>query len=169
MAQANDARRENRLDEARAGFEEAAFISRREGNTGELARALMGLAQIERDRGKQDAALPYYREAVALARETNNMLLLAHASRHLGDLYRATGELDLAAPCYEEALDIYRGDPDTGNTELANALRPMALLLEMRARPAAAREYWEQAKTLYASAGIDAGVAECTDGINRCS
>jgi len=162
------ARRERRLDHAYAGFEEVASICRKEGKRIEMVKALNGLAQIERDRDNPDAALPHYSEAVEFCREFDEGLLLAHTIRHLGDLYQQIGQLNSADSCYREALEIYRNDAGTEKLELANAIRPTALLMEKLSKAEDARRFWEEAKALYAAAGVREGIDECTQRIKRC-
>ncbi len=64
LEQAREARRDQRLDVAHAGFDKAIVMSRRAGNDMVLARALIGKAQIARDQGRPIAAIPLYEEAV---------------------------------------------------------------------------------------------------------
>jgi hypothetical protein len=55
---------------------------------------------------------------------------------------------------------LYRADPQTPPLELANALRPLALLKHDAGEFAAAERSWEEAKNLYSSVNVYAGVAE---------
>ena len=61
--QANRARRENRLDDSRRHLAEAVALLRQAGEPQDLAAALKGLGQIERDLGHRNAALLLYEEA----------------------------------------------------------------------------------------------------------
>lgn len=169
LSNAHALRREGNCDAAYAEFQTVAVRCLEQGYKSSLIAALQGLAQIERDRNQPDAALPYYQEAEAIARDQSDNTVLAHTIRHLGDLYQDMGNYESAEKLYLEALDIYRGDRSTGDLELANTLRPMALLLEATSRRVAAKRKWEDAKQHYVSAGIDEGVTECEDGIRRCS
>ncbi len=96
-----------------------------------------------------------YEEAVALYRELNEPLVLAHAIRHLGDVYHEEGRPDLAEPCYHEALSLYRGHEDRSPVDLANAIRSLAVL-----RWEQTRALWDEARELYISVGVEAGVKE---------
>ena len=109
--------------------------------------------------GDEGAAVTGYAEAVAVARRTRDARLIAHTVRHEGDLLRRAGRLGEARPRYEEALALYRADPDTPVLELANAVRLMGLLLEALGDPAAAT-LWAEARDLYGTVGIAAGVEE---------
>jgi tetratricopeptide (TPR) repeat protein len=66
-----------------------------------------------------------------------------------------------ARPLYEEALEIYRSSLDTKLLDLANTVRPYALLNEAIGNLEAARQHWQEAHNLYASLRLDAGVEEC--------
>ncbi|MGC2764437.1 MAG: tetratricopeptide repeat protein [Candidatus Acidiferrum sp.] len=158
--EAAQARRENRVSDARRYWTEAVQLCRQSGNKKELIQALKGSGQIERDMGNNDAALPFYEQAVALCREEHDPQSLAHTVRHLGDVYRSAGQLDLAEPCYSEALTIYRRHKQTAPLDFANALRPMAILKEQKGELQAAKPLWEEARQLYAAANVPEGVAE---------
>ena len=75
--------------------------------------------------------------------------------------------LTAAKPLYEEALELYRGNLDTKLLDLANAVRPYALLNEEQGDLEKAKELWEEARNLYASLRIEAGVLECDDRVRR--
>jgi tetratricopeptide (TPR) repeat protein len=98
-----------------------------------------------------------YEEAVTVFREVDEPLVLAHAIRHLGDVYHEQGRPDLAEPCYHEALGLYRTHEDDSSLDLANAVRSLAVL-----RWEQTRTLWEEARDLYATVGIEAGVKEST-------
>lgn len=166
---ARAARREARMEDALEKYQEIVALSRKNGAKETLIVGLKGLAQIESDRGKFGAALPYYLEAVSQSRELQDELLLAHTIRHLADVHRKIGDLDSAESCYQEAISIYRADSRTSPLELANAIRPMALLMEKLFRIHDAKKLWEEAERLYTSAAVGEGVAECRHAIERCS
>jgi tetratricopeptide (TPR) repeat protein len=167
IQEADRARRENRLPDARRDFAEAVALGREAGSPGDLVRALRGLAQVERDLGRGDAVLPLYEEAVAVCRRQGDPLDLAHTIRHLGDVHRAAGRSDLAEPCYVEALALYRGSERTDPLDLANAVRPLAILEESRGEVEAARALWTEARRLYEVVNVRQGVAECADRLAR--
>src|SRR5208283_1281741 len=122
------ARRENRLAEAKQHLAEAVNFRREAGAKVDLAKALTGLGQIERDLGQSEAALQHYQEAAAIYRAEADALRLAHTVRHIGDIHRHEGNVELAEPCYREALFIYRGHAQTAQLDLANAIRGLAIL-----------------------------------------
>jgi tetratricopeptide (TPR) repeat protein len=167
MEQANRARRENRVADAHRDLTEAVDLCRRAGARPELVRALKGLGQIERDLGRGDAARPLYEEAAALCREEGQSLPLAHTVRHLGDIHRSAGRPELAEPCYREALALYRGDGRTAPLDLANAIRPLAILKEDAGEAEEACRLWEEAKGLYAAVDVPQAVAECSARLAR--
>ena len=154
-------RREDRADDALQSFTEAVAAARRDGNDADLVHALKGVAQIERDLGRGERAQPLYEEAVELCLALDDLPGLAHTLRHLGDLHQDAGSLGAAAEAYDQALALYRGLPATAPAELANALRPQALLNERLGEHESALALWREARALYLAAGIGAGVEEC--------
>jgi tetratricopeptide (TPR) repeat protein len=161
LREAARARREGRWADARADYREAVRLCREgEGGSG-LVEALAGLGQVERDLGHGELALPLYEEAVAICRTLGDVLTLAHTVRHLGDIHRHAGRRPEAESCYLEALALYRGGSRTPPLDLANAIRPLAILKEGQGEAAAAIRLWEEARNLYGEAKVEAGVAEC--------
>lgn len=154
------ARREGRLAEARELFSESVRTCRENDDWDALASSIVGLGQIERDLRDTEAAIQHYREAVEIYRRGPDRLRLAHTIRHLADIYRGHGALDLARPLYEEALSIYRNDPGTPPLDLANAIRGFALLQGNARESEAAKTLWQEARILYASMNVQAGVQE---------
>jgi tetratricopeptide (TPR) repeat protein len=167
LKQGYQARRENRLAEAKAHFAEAAELSREADERAMLARAITGLGQIESDLHETSAALAHYEDAVAIYRTLSDPLALAHAVRHVGDILRRQGQSDLAAPCYIEALDLYRSHEQTLPLDLANAIRGYALLKGDAGDREEARKLWQEARDLYAAVQIPEGVAESERQIAR--
>jgi tetratricopeptide (TPR) repeat protein len=109
-----------------------------------------------------------YEEAVSLCRGQSDALRLAHTVRHLGDLHQDAGRLGLAEPCYEEALALYRGSGHTPPPlDLANAIRPLAILRERAGNVVEAAGLWREARDLYLAVNVRAGVAECSNHLNQ--
>lgn len=166
MRDANRLRFE-RPQEAHRLYAEAVELSRRAHLQRELIQALKGLGQIERDLNNDEAALELYEQALVLCRDADDPLLLAHTVRHVGDIHQDIKRDDLAAPCYAEALAIYRGEPETTPLDLANAVRPFALLKENAGEKEEAKRLWAEARDLYAASNIQQGVAECSRHLQR--
>ena len=164
---ADIARREDRLNDAREDLTEALAICRESGTQDELIAVLKKLGQIERDMGHDGAALTLYKEAVSICREGNDQLMLAHTVRHVGDIHQEAGRAELAEPCYVEALALYRLNEQTHPLDLANAVRPLAILKEKAGEVAMAKQLWQEAKDLYAGVGVSEGVAESSDALKR--
>jgi tetratricopeptide (TPR) repeat protein len=160
LKQAHQARRENRLDDAKRALVEAVDLCRNADVRTELAKALCGLGQIDRDLHHVEAARQSYEEAVTIYRADGDALKLAHTVRHLGDIHREDGRPDLAAPCYDEALALYRSHEQTPTLDLANALRGCALLKDATGEKEQAKALWEEARDLYAVVNVKEGVAE---------
>ena len=161
VRQASQARKEHRLADAKRDLKVAVDLCRKAGTPLELARALTGLGQIERDLQEIEAAREHYEEAVAIYRAEGDALKLAHAIRHLGDIYRHEGHRELAEPCYREALNLYRSR-EAPPLDLANAIRGFAILQDDAGEVNEARSLWNEARELYAAVNVEAGVAEST-------
>ena len=168
VERASRARRENRLLDAHRDLVKGVDLCRNAGVPAELATALMALGQVERDLGRGEAARPLYEEAVSLRRGQSDVLRLAHTVRHLGDLHQDAGRLDLAEPCNEEALALYRcSGPTAPPLDLANAVRPLAILRERVGKPDEAVLLWREARDLYLSVNVRAGVDECSKHLDQ--
>lgn len=161
MREANRLRFEN-PGEAQGLYREAVERSRNGGSRRNLIRALKGLGQIARDLRVNDLALRLYDEAVMLCRAEGDEILLAHTVRHLGDIHSDLRRDDLAQPCYEEALVIYRASSETSTLDLANAVRPYALLKENSGAIEEAKQLWAEARDLYTAANVAEGMKECS-------
>jgi tetratricopeptide (TPR) repeat protein len=161
IAKARQSRRDGRLDDAFRDYGQAAELSRTHGSEEQLIAALIGLGQISRDREQLQFALQYYSEALELCRRHSTQVRIAHTARHLGDIYRESGMLTEAEPLLAEALAIYRRSSGIEPLELANAIRPLALLKTTLGDALAARQLWQEALELYTAANVLAGVNEC--------
>ncbi len=107
------------------------------------------------------AAREHYAEAAKIYRDQNNLSDYAHTIRHIADMHRDESNLVEAKVFYEEALEIYRGNLNTKILDLANTIRPYALLSEKLGDFELARQLWQEARTLYGSLRVTAGVSEC--------
>jgi len=157
------ARRERRLDDAYDAYRQAAEALRSSGQEQPLLiTALTGLGQIERDRGHLDRAQGHYADALAVCRQESSSLRTAHVARHLGDICRELDKADEAENHLTEAISIYRGSPDTKVLDLANAIRPLALLKTAQGDAAGAGRLWREAQVLYTAVNVTAGAEECS-------
>jgi len=120
-----------------------------------------------RNDGRLAAARAHYADAARLYREQKDVLAYAHAIRHIADIYQQELNPPSAKPLYEEALEIYRGNLNTKLLDLANTVRPYALLLEQQGDSSAALKFWEEARNLYGSLRIEEGVLECSRHITQ--
>jgi len=125
-----------------------------------LAGSLIGRGQIERDLKNNEAAVQHYSEAIALYRSSGHPLRLAHTVRHLADILRGMRSIESARALYEEALQVYREHVETPPLDLANAIRGFALLRGSAGERDEARILWQEARALYASLNVPAGVEE---------
>jgi len=144
-----EARREHRINDAKAIYTEAVHQCRSSKDQPHLAQSLTRLGGIERDLGDIEASLKHYQDAVAIYRTLDAPLALAHTIRHVGDILRESGQLAPALPCYEEALRIYRNHSDTGTLDLANTLRGFALLQAALGQTKEAISMWQETGELY--------------------
>ena len=169
LNQAAHARRDNRLADAHRDLGEAVGLCRQAGAPRELVQALKALGQIERDLGRGDAAQLLYEEAATICREQGDPLLLAHTVRHLGDIHQDAGRLEPAEACYDEALALYRDHGQPPPLDLANAIRPLAMLKEATGEVEEAKRLWIEARDLYEAVHVLEGVAECSNRLARLS
>lgn len=98
--------------------------------------------------------------------KTNDSFRIAHSVRHIADLQRKLGMDVESEQSYLEALRIYRDGTITQSTNLANALRGLAILLETGGRIPEAINAWIEAKQLYAAWNIQAGVDEAEEKLS---
>lgn len=160
-AEAVAARVEAVATRVEADLVRACEICERIGAMRELSIALGKLAHVALDRGQADKARSLLEDAVAAARAVGDPLRVAHAVRHLGQVHHRQGRWDQAESCYREALDLYGEANGASPLDHANALRPMAMLLEDRGDVEEAVGVWGEAARLYRMAGVTAGVEEC--------
>ena len=123
-------------------------------------------AYAERGAGRTGRALELY---LLAADRSSDPRARAHRLRHAGDIHQDEGRDDLAAPLYEEALALYRGRPDTSALDLANLLRPLAMLREKAGAREEAAVHWAEAAALYEAAGVDIGAKECARRLSALS
>ncbi len=113
-----------------------------------------------RNEGRIGIAIELYGQAADHARQQGDMLALAHRLRHIGDILQDAGRDAEARPYYDEALALYRSRPDARVLDLANLLRPLAMLKEKAGDTAEAAALWAEAGSLYAEAGVEVGARE---------
>jgi len=129
--------------------------------------ALTAQGQAERDHGRLAQAARRYADALALSRSQNVPLRTAHIARHLGDIYRESGLAQQAEPLLAEAISLYRQNFDTKVLDLANAIRPLALLKTAQGDANSARQLWQEAQILYSAVNVEAGVSECSEHLAK--
>jgi tetratricopeptide (TPR) repeat protein len=105
------------------------------------ATAATSLGRQAREEGDFPAARQHYANAARVYREADDLLAYAHTLRHIADVYRQKRNSKDAKPLYEDALELYRSDLNTKLLDLANTVRPYALLLEEEGEAEAARQY----------------------------
>jgi tetratricopeptide (TPR) repeat protein len=124
------------------------------------AEAITQGRQARRDKNLA-AARAHYAEAARIYRDQSDSLAYAHTIRHIADMYLDESNLVEAKPLYEESLEIYRRNLNTKLLDLANAVRPYALLHEESGDLGIAKELWQEARNLYSSLRLEEGIREC--------
>ena len=104
----------------------------------------------------------YLVEAVAICRAAGADRELVTALGKLGHVEQDAGRHDAARVCFEEAVAAARTVADP--LQLAHAVRHLGAVFRQVEE---ARMLWGRARELYGAAGIEAGVAECTDHLDR--
>jgi tetratricopeptide (TPR) repeat protein len=112
-----------------------------------------------------DDARRLYSEAARLFLAEKDSFAYAHTIRHIADMHLDESQFRAAKPLYEEALELYRTNLKTPLLDLANTVRPYELLHEKLGDKATALSLWQEARNLYASLRIEAGVQECEEHI----
>jgi len=123
-------------------------------------RDLVEAGRQARREGRLEEALALYESAASAYRSSDDVLALAHTVRHVGDIHLQGARPELAEPLHREALALYRRYPDPPPLDLANAIRPLAILEERAGRVDEARRLWTEARDLYQACGVAEGVAE---------
>jgi tetratricopeptide (TPR) repeat protein len=129
--------------------------------TAMLAAEAISQGRQARRENNLPAARAHYAEAARIYGDQNDSLAYAHTIRHIADMYLDESNLVEARPLYEKSLEIYRSNLNTKLLDLANAVRPYALLNERSGNFDLAKQNWQEARNLYSSLRLEAGVREC--------
>lgn len=121
----------------------------------ETAEELNREAKLKRNEGEFAEAVSLHEQALLIFRKLDRPAERAYTLRHVADLHSELGELTKAKREIEEAINFYRDTPYGKPLDLANALRVSALNTERQAN-----KLWQEARSLYGSLKIDAGVDE---------
>lgn len=162
LEQGREAKREHRLKHAQSLFRKALDESRNSENRGLRATLYTELAYVERTLGEFEHSKTHYLKAAAIFREIQQPLRWAHSARHAADVLREQGKRERADVLYAEVLATYRANNGTSRLDLANAIRGFALLKTQMGAVRDALALWEEARNLYLSENIQAGVDECS-------
>ena len=117
--------------------------------------------------GDLAAARSRYAAAAKIYRDQNDLLAYAHTIRHVADIYQQESNFGEAKPLYEESIELYRSNLSTKILDLANALRPYALLNESQGNLELTKKVWAEARQLYSSLRVEPGVSECDEHIRK--
>lgn len=127
----------------------------------EDAAALLSQGRQARQEKRLAEARANYASAAQIFRGRDDRLAYAHTIRHIADMHLEEANYTEAKPLYEEALELYRSSLDTRLLDLANAVRPYALLHERSGSREMAEQLWQEARNLYGSLRLEAGIREC--------
>jgi tetratricopeptide (TPR) repeat protein len=161
LESALQARREHKLKYARSLFRKALDESRSSEDRELRARLYAELAYVERTLGDLEDSKTHYLKAAGIHRELGHVLRSVHAARHAADILREQGKREEAGLLYTEILETYRASSDASRLDVANAIRGFALLKTEMGADGEASALWEEARDLYRSEDIEAGVDEC--------
>ena len=117
--------------------------------------------------GRFAEARQHYAQAAKVHRDGEDFLAYAHTIRHIADIFQQEANLVEAKPIYEECLELYRSNLSTRILDLANTVRPYAILNEELGDVDIARKLWEEARSLYGSIRLSQGVSECDAHLSK--
>ena len=127
---------------------------------------LLALAKAaERERHLEQAA-EFYGRAMRLLDDAGELMQAAQAARQLAELEMQMGRLDDAALRIANVLLMYRAR-EVPRLEMANTLRVAALIDIERGFRDEARQFWSEARAMYAREGAEKGMAEAQRWLAR--
>jgi tetratricopeptide (TPR) repeat protein len=162
LDQGRVAKKQHRLKYAQSLFRKALDESRSSDNRQLRATLYAELAYVERTLRELDHSITHYLQAAEIWHELEQPLRRAHSVRHAADILREQGKQQESGRLYVEALETYRANRDSPRLDLANAIRGFALLKTQMGCTREALTLWEEARNLYQTGNIQAGVDECT-------
>lgn len=148
----------------------AALTSNRAGNDLALhVSCLKWVAQVEHESGNLGVALEHYATALKVGLTLRLLGVQTHTLRCMADIHLEQGDSDAAEFAYGRAVSLYRLDGATSALDMANTLKPYALLQERTGSRARARALWQEAQAAYAAARLQTGVDDCAAHISALS
>jgi tetratricopeptide (TPR) repeat protein len=162
LEEGREAKRPHRPKEAQSLFTKALDESRTSDDRALRATLYAELAYVERTLGELEHAKTHYLLAAGTYRELEQPLQSAHKARHTADILREQGKRDESGRLYAEVLEIYRANADAIRLDVANAIRGFALLKTQMGADRDAIALWEEAREMYRSENIEAGIEEST-------
>jgi tetratricopeptide (TPR) repeat protein len=162
------------MEDAEPRMQESLDVSRALGDKQGMARALVILGNIARNRGDADLGVPQYQEAERLAREVGDTVSLFRTSLNMGNIAVERGELDRAEHLFGESKMIAQQSGDyraqavaIANTGLVASSRgeldrAERLLTESLALLGETGDTWDMAwvRSAYADLILERGDAE---------
>ncbi len=108
LAQAEEAQRSGRADEARDLLEKALMRARHSGDSRSEARALKGLGNLAMERWELERAREFHSESLRVARAIEDTDLEARALNNLGMVLQALGDVEASRRHLEDSLELSR-------------------------------------------------------------
>ena len=153
-------RNEGKIEEVVTLAENHLSLAQAQGNQAAEALFLKLFAQVHADQDNLRDALSYYKRLEKVYISLGDLPKQMHALRHIGSTFLALEEHQCAQKCLIQVVNAYEAQPPHP-LEVANTHRLYALALEKLENKTEAHTYWEQAKSIYQSLGIEEGVKEC--------
>ena len=163
------ARAESKYAEAHRDMIKTIAIFRQAGTHGDLVAALGRLGHIEMDLDRWDEERSIYEKGISICRDAGDPFGMAHKIRHLGMVHRHAGREDEARACFQEALSPYRSHKEPPSLDYANATLPVARLKEELGQVDQAKQLLIEARKLYLTENVQAGVDDCSNRLAKLS
>jgi hypothetical protein len=116
-------------------------------------------AKAARRQGRLVDATALYEQAAEAYRNGGEPARWAHSLRHAAEFAVKAGDGQTGLREARAVVEYYRIDPPP-TLEMANALRVAALAEDAAGEKANSMQYWSEARSLYADAGVAQGVME---------
>ena len=136
-------REEGRNSEAQPLFKES--IAVRAISWKQRVAALIGLADIDRQKGYREASVSQWNEALEICRRERDRRAEAVARRGLGLTWLTSGEAARAEPLLRRSLRIVEDDTDMPPEQVASAHSSLAELYRSENKLALAEDEWSRA------------------------
>jgi len=149
-------------EQAVVGYQNAADIWHRLGNTRRRADALFELALLHRRAGRQADALSCFQQCLPFLSDSRNRAVVLN---EMGSIWKNTGDPAKARDSYDEALELFRDQEDTWNE--AGVLYNLGRLDSRQGRPLDALGHLRQAQERWTEQGDRSKLAETLNAVGE--